>query len=186
MAAAAALAAAPTWAISKHSRAARFGFVAGPSPCCLMICPSTGRQCSRKPAKYDYLCAFHEGYRPAAAPRPCPPGHTLHPEPVDFPAETRAAIVAAATTALECITPTSLLATESIDAIPGLFATVVAANPTLTDPIVLKNSHYSHQALQYATDIATRIVQLRDDWRAGRVKQNVAMPKIRGLLRTLG
>lgn len=174
------LAAADTWSHRGYR------FVAGPSPCCLLICPSTGLQCRRKPAKYDYLCAFHEFERPAGAPLPCPPGHTLHPEPVDFPAETRAAIAAAATEALRCITPQSLLATAAIDTLPGLIAPVVAANPTLTDPTVLRYSHPTHRALQTEAALIDGLVNIRDKWRAGWTRQNIAMPQIRYLLRALG
>jgi hypothetical protein len=156
----------------------------GPTGC--LFITQKGTQCKRKPAAHDCVCDQHAdmGKRPRGAPLPCPPGHTLYPEPIKMSKNLREL-------ALECVEEIiTTLTTEDRrvqvrfrddDTIPDMtifIDHINHANPTMTHDLVRKYSHPSHTMLEKIADLSARCSRTLACWRNKTMGQDGAVKHI--------
>ena len=157
--------------------------VTDPTGCFYIIMKGAqkGSQCKRKRAPYDCVCDQHAvlGKRPAGAPLPCPPGHTLHPEPAHFPADIAASI-------LPKLLYYDNLSQELVTEILAAVNTVMSMNPVITHPIALQYSHHSHTQFQKIQAWAQALHDNYIGWKITRtIQQNQAVPVLLLSIRVL-
>ena len=150
---------------------------------CFYVYPKSGLQCRFKPEPHDCVCYHHVSNRPTGAPLPCPPGHTLHPEPVGIPRALRLLVAEKATQLYDHSKSghdwTTLRDSPLGDEIQDYVRQIHSLNPDLSDPTVLRYSHDSHRRLWYIVVAANHLARAMADWKSGELGQDDAVPRIK-------